>query len=669
MRRFRDRLEGGYRVVRIRKLKHLMYLIFGILILVVGILMMVLNGVTLDPFFLPLDMFLLVTLYFLIVVTGLNFFFRNLEIKHNTRDSQKHLMARNSQRTGVVIIGICAFVAIIVMFPATASSANEILSIEGREAVTLAGDWFVQHFDNQDRLGLFKSEWIDVRWTNGQMTVQLCEKADFEADDSCDDPYFQMPLHSNQQQSRIQVPEEGYIQLALIITNQPGGPSTFSYHVERNPAPIFIGLQPLLICLTFIVFNSVWTVYLQPIKRRYATTSVYSEDYIAPTVAETELRTDAEARRAPAPEAVRFGPARPKIRRRKVAAPPLQDVDALPPPPLPGTAHPLPKGDFLNELMITMDSEGDKKSTIGFLRSLIEMDPVNKDALYHLGDVYQQEGNYQFAFNEYDRITKIDPKDDRAWVKRGEALMPLERELEAVGSFKHAIDLNAENPAAIEWLRSIKRENQKLMAKAIDRSTNKDFKGAIELYDRILRRAPENVQALLGRGTMYRRLEKWPASLEALNKVLEIDPENIAAMRNKVEVFESVMSWEEALDCYDEMIVRTPDNYLDWVRRGDVLFELGRTEDAIESYREAEKLKPDSDRVQKRIKLLTAPEMDETVKKFTKIPGIGKSKAIALFEAGYESVDDLKKTGVKKLAKVKGISKGLARKTKQHLKD
>ncbi|MEE9223752.1 MAG: tetratricopeptide repeat protein [Thermoplasmata archaeon] len=668
MRRFRDRLEGGYRVVRIRKLKHMMYLLFGVLILIVGILMMILNGVTLDPFFLPLDMFLLVTLYFLIVVTGLNFFFRNLEIRHNTRNSQKHLMARNSQRTGIAIIGICAFVAIIVIFPATASSANEILSLEGRDAVTLAGDRFVRHFENQDRLGLFKSEWIDVRTISGQTTVQLCEKADFAIDDFCDNPYFEVPLNADQQR-RIQVPEEGYVELALIITNRPGGPSTFSYHVERNPASIFIGLQPLLICMAFIVFNSAWTVYLHPIKRRYATTSVYSEDYIAPTVAETELWTGADTKRAPAPEAVRFGPTRPKIRRREVAAPPMHDEDALPPPPLPGTAHPLPKGAFLNEIMVIMDSEGDKKSTIGFLRSLIGMDPVNKDALCHLGDVYQQEGNYQFAFNEYDRITKIDPKDDRAWVKRGEALIPLERELEAIGSFKQALELSGENPAATEWLRSIKRENQKLMARAIDCSTNKDFTGAIELYDKILRRDPENAQALLGKGTMYRRLEKWPASLEALNKVLEIDPKNVAAMRNKVEVFESVMSWEEALDCYDEMIERAPDNYLDWVRRGDVLFELGRTEDAIESYREAEKLKPDSDRVQKRMKLLTAPEMDETVKMFTNIPGIGKSKAIALFEAGYESVDDLKKTGVKKLAKVKGISKGLAKKIKQYLKD
>jgi tetratricopeptide (TPR) repeat protein len=167
---------------------------------------------------------------------------------------------------------------------------------------------------------------------------------------------------------------------------------------------------------------------------------------------------------------------------------------------------------------------------------------------------------------------------------------------------------------------------------------------------------------------MYHRLEKWPASLEALNRVLVLDPENVAAVRNKIEVFESVQSWDEALECYDEIIERSPDNYLDWVRRGDVLFELEKTDDAIESYRKAEELKPDSDRVQKRIKLLVSPDMDETLREFTSIPGIGKSKAVILYEAGYESMEQLEKVGVKKLAKVKGISRGLAKKIKQHLK-
>jgi tetratricopeptide (TPR) repeat protein len=642
-----------------------MFLFFGILILVIGVAMMILNGLSLDPFYLPLDIFLLVTLYLLIIVTGLNFFFRNLEIKHNTRDSQKYLMARYSQRTGIAIIIVCVFVAVIVILPFTANSANKILSLDGRESLSTPGETTVKYFENQDRLGLFKSEWVEVQLTLGSVVFEICEKEDFEANSFCDDPTDATQLSIAGQYAKLRVPEEGYVQLALVITNGLSGPSSFGFHVERNPAEIFVGLQPLVICVVFIVMNAIWAIYLRPIKVKYSTSSVYSDDYVVPTIAESAPRAEMTAE---AKEAF-FEPARPTIKRAKTAPPPpVPEADALPPPPLPGSAHPLPKGAFLNELMLVLTSEGDGKETVGFLKALIEMDPVNKDALFHLGEVFEQDGNYQFAYNEYNRITRIDPKDDRAWVKRGEVLMPLKKELDAVSSFKHALDLNAENQAAAEWLRSIRRENQKLMARAIDRSTNKDFKGAIELHDRILARDPDNVQALLGKGTMNRRLEKWPASLEALNKVLELEPENMAAIRNKVEVFENVMSWDEALECYDEIIDRSPDNYLDWVRRGDVLFELGRTDDAVESYRKAEELNPDSERVKKRIKLLAAPEMDETVREFTKLPGIGKSKAIAMFEAGFESIEDLEKTSIKKLAKVKGVSKGLAKKVKQHLK-
>jgi len=662
MRRFRDRLEGGYRVVRIRRLKHYLWALFAVLILVVGILMMMLNGLSLDPFFLPLDIFLLVALYLLMILSGANFFFRNLEIRHNTRDSQKYLMAKNSQRTGAVIVVICVFAALIVALPFVATSANQILSSEGEGSLTSYRESFVRNFENQDRLGLFKSEWMEVGMTSGRVVLQLCQKTDYQQDDVCDDPLFERTMDPDSV-ARVSVPEEGYEQLAIVIVNGPSGPSSFSYHIERNPAPIFIGLQPLLICAILILLNAVWITYLQPVRKKYAKSSVYSEDYVVSIGAETGPATRASS----VPKATTVATI-PRPTKRVPAPKPAPDAEGLPPPPLPGIAHPLPRGAFLNELMTLPDIEGNKQQAIRFLRTLIELDPMNKDALLLLGDAYKAEGDHSFAFNEYDRIIRIDHKDDEAWVRRGEVLLTLERNLEAVESFREALEINPENTSATEWLHNIRLENQRLMAKAIDRSTNKDFGGAIELYDKILARDPDNLQALLGKGTMYRRLEKWPASLESLNRALELDPDNIAAVRNKIEVFESVMSWEEALTCYDEIIDKSPDNYLDWIRRGDVLLELARNEEAMESYKKAEVLKPDSDRVQKRIRMLTTPAMDETVKEFAKLPGIGTSKAITLFEAGFQSVEDLEKASIKKLAKVKGISKGTAKKIKKHLK-
>lgn len=641
----------------------MMFLLFGVLIVVVGSLMMMFNGLTWSPFFLPLDVFLFVALYLLIILTILNFFFRDLEVRYNVRNSQKYLMARNSQRTALAIIIICTFLAVIVAFPMTATTANKILSKEGVETVSSDDGQFSLLFENQDRLGLFESSWVEVNVISGVVTFEICEKGDFQRNGTCDAPeHLVLGLVGN---ARYVLPKSGYRELVMVITNTGLGPSTFTYHIETNPSPMFVGSQPLTICLIFIISNSIWIAYLQPTRKRYASSSIYSEEYVA----EAKAGTEAPIERAPV-VAVPVGRVAPKAKKKVLLPQPVvEKEEPPPPPPLPAKAHPLPKGSFLNELIALLKTEGGKEQTEGFLRTLMEFEPMNKEALFHLGDMLQEEGRYESALNQYNRITKIDQRDEDAWVKRGDVLLSLGRDFEAVQSYREVLKINASNPEAIERIRRMRRENQSFMARAIDRSSRSDFEGAIELYDKILSRDPENIQALLGKGTMYRRLEKWPASLESLNKVLELDPDNMAALHNKAEVFENAMKWEEALSCYDEIIRRSPDSHLDWLRRGDVLFELDRTEEALESYRKAEGIKPDSERVKKRIRLLTAPSKEEIIQKFTKLPGIGKAKAVALFEAGYESIEDIREAGEEDIAKVKGISKAMAKKMKEHLED
>ncbi|UCD92005.1 MAG: tetratricopeptide repeat protein, partial [Methanobacteriota archaeon] len=629
---------------------------------VAGAMMMVFNGASLSPFFLPLDVFLIVTLYLLIVLSVMNFFFRDLEVRYNVRDSQKYLMAKNSQRAALVIVIICVFLGVIVASPFTEVSANRILSKNGSETLVVATEYTLS-FDNQDRLALFKTNWVELELESGAADFSICEKQDYEVDDICNTPFIQgsLPLGSPR---RFDIPQSGYWQYVLVVTNTGGSSTSFRYHLETTVSPAFVGLQPLIIFVIFIVINSIWIAYLQPVRKRFATSSIYSEDYLveAPAEARTTAR-ETPVITVPGREA------RPTAKRILARAPEESEEPLPPPPPLPGIAHPMPKGAFLRELIILLNAESDRIQTEDFLRTLIEMEPMNSDALAYLGNMYQEDGKYDLAYNQFDRITKIDSKNEEAWVRRGDVLLSMNRDFDAIQSFREALKINPENPGATEWIRRIRRENQGFMAKAIDRSAKHDFKGAIELYDLILSRDPDNVQALLGKGTMYRRLEKWPASLESLNRVLELEPDNLAALHNKAEVFEGAAKWEEALACYDKIVELAPGNYLDWIRRGDVHFELNNSDGALESYKEAENLKPDSERVKKRIELLAAPSKSVAIKDLRRIPGIGKSKAVILYEAGYMSIEDLREASVTKISKVKGVSKKMAKKIKDHLKE
>lgn len=64
----------------------------------------------------------------------------------------------------------------------------------------------------------------------------------------------------------------------------------------------------------------------------------------------------------------------------------------------------------------------------------------------------------------------------------------------------------------------------------------------------------------------------------------------------------------------------------------------------------------------------TVQTKDEVIEVFQKIPGIGHSKAVALYEAGYDDLKILMKASKEKLLEVKGFSEKLAEKIAKELK-
>jgi len=58
---------------------------------------------------------------------------------------------------------------------------------------------------------------------------------------------------------------------------------------------------------------------------------------------------------------------------------------------------------------------------------------------------------------------------------------------------------------------------------------------------------------------------------------------------------------------------------------------------------------------------------EEFIKKLTSIEGIGKTKALQIYENGFDSIEKISKASIEDLAKVKGVSKDLAKKIKDNL--
>jgi large subunit ribosomal protein L32e len=62
-------------------------------------------------------------------------------------------------------------------------------------------------------------------------------------------------------------------------------------------------------------------------------------------------------------------------------------------------------------------------------------------------------------------------------------------------------------------------------------------------------------------------------------------------------------------------------------------------------------------------------DKEDFIKKLTTIEGIGKAKALQIYESGLTSIEKIKETSIEDLAKVKGISKELAKKIKDQIKE
>lgn len=60
-------------------------------------------------------------------------------------------------------------------------------------------------------------------------------------------------------------------------------------------------------------------------------------------------------------------------------------------------------------------------------------------------------------------------------------------------------------------------------------------------------------------------------------------------------------------------------------------------------------------------------DLEQTIEEFTEIPGVSKTKADALIEAGYKTTFDLQRATIEELAEVTGIGESLAELVKEHV--
>lgn len=110
---------------------------------------------------------------------------------------------------------------------------------------------------------------------------------------------------------------------------------------------------------------------------------------------------------------------------------------------------------------------------------------------------------------------------------------------------------------------------------------------AREVYESVLKEAPDNEAVLLMLGAVHAQQGRPEAALQCFDAVLARQPGHVPALNNRGGVLSRLGRNAEALECLDAVLKREPGHARAWVNRGAALRALGRLPEALASHERA----------------------------------------------------------------------------------
>ncbi len=124
-------------------------------------------------------------------------------------------------------------------------------------------------------------------------------------------------------------------------------------------------------------------------------------------------------------------------------------------------------------------------------------------------------------------------------------------------------------------------DEDSLMEKGIKAVNDSRYKEAITYFDKVLESDPENVQALINKGTTLGFLKKHSDAIYYFDKVLEIEPNKISALYSKGTALSNLEEYVEALYYFDKVLEIEPNNISALYNKGTTLSYLKKYDDAL----------------------------------------------------------------------------------------
>ena len=211
------------------------------------------------------------------------------------------------------------------------------------------------------------------------------------------------------------------------------------------------------------------------------------------------------------------------------------------------------------------------------LRHVIEQAPTFARPHEDLGYLLVQQGRAGEALPFLERATHLDPQLENAWFTLGKALAVLGRGAEADQAFERCFALSPE---------------RRMMALAAEHEKEGRLGEAEDLYRRVLREHPRNVDAMRQLAAIAAGAGRADEAERLLERAISIAPDFLSAILDLGRLRKEQDRFAEALESFDRAIALEPDNPQPHFWRGATLAPASFTYEAIAAYEKCLELKP-----------------------------------------------------------------------------
>ena len=150
-----------------------------------------------------------------------------------------------------------------------------------------------------------------------------------------------------------------------------------------------------------------------------------------------------------------------------------------------------------------------------------------------------------------------------------------------------------------------------IMIRALEAHNNNNYSGAVDIYSKILQfEIPLNIKVIIHihRGIAYFAISDYVKSLQDFEDALKLDEDNFKAIYYRGIIQRVMHNYQFALDDLNRCIKMEPYKFYPYLNRAHIYFYLCKFPEAILDCELALKIRPDSEKAQKFLKMVEAGE-------------------------------------------------------------